>query len=412
MNKEEFDVVIIGAGPSGAVAGAMLANLGRKVLIVEKEHFPRFSIGESLLPQCMSFLSDAGLENIVDKLALDNGFQFKNGAAFTRGDQHSYFDFTQKFSPGRGTTYQVKRASFDKLLADGATEKGVEIRYGHTVIAVDIDSKSPVLDIKGEDGECYQAQGKFLLDASGFGRVLPRLLNLEMPSDFPVRQSFFTHFHDNISDDSFDRDKILITVHPTESDIWYWLIPFSDGSASVGVVGEPKQFDEKMMPEEVLLSFIDQAPNLKSLLQRAKPINEVRTIKGYSANVTKLHGKNFALLGNAGEFLDPVFSSGVTIALKSASLISPLVEQYLNGDDIDLANDYAQPLKRGVDCFRTFVTSWYDGRFQDVVFYHTQDGQVRNMISSILAGYAWDDENPYVAQSERRLNVLAELCGS
>jgi len=412
MNKEVFDVVIIGAGPSGAVAGAMLANLGRKVLIVEKEHFPRFSIGESLLPQCMSFLSEAGLADVVDKSALENGFQFKNGAAFTRGEQHSYFDFTQKFSPGRGTTYQVKRASFDKLLADGAEEKGVDIRYGHSVLDVDVDTQFPILDIQHENGEKYQAQGKFLLDASGFGRVLPRLLNLEMPSDFPVRQSFFTHFQDNISDDSFDRDKILITVHPTKSDIWYWLIPFSDGSASVGVVGEPQQFGEDMLPEEVLLSFIAQAPNLKSLLKQAKPINEVRTIKGYSANVSKLHGKNFALLGNAGEFLDPVFSSGVTIALKSASLISPLVERYLNDEPIDLDNDYSQPLKRGVDCFRTFVTSWYDGRFQDVVFYHTQDGQVRNMISSILAGYAWDDENPYVAQSERRLNVLAELCKS
>lgn len=412
MNKEVFDVVIIGAGPSGAVAGAMLSNLGRKVLVVEKEHFPRFSIGESLLPQCMKFLSDAGLESVVDQLALDNGFQFKNGAAFTRGDEHSYFDFTQKFSAGRGTTYQVKRASFDKLLADGAAEKGVDIRYGQTVTAVDVDSDYPVIEIKTEEGNEYQAQGKFLLDASGFGRVLPRLLDLELPSDFPVRQSFFTHFKDNISSQSFDRDKILITVHPTKSDIWYWLIPFSDGTASIGVVGEPKQFDEAMLPEEVLLSFIDQAPNLKSLLQHAKPINEVRTIKGYSANVTKLHGKNFALLGNAGEFLDPVFSSGVTIALKSASLISPLVEQYLNDQPISLAEDYAQPLKRGVDCFRTFVTSWYDGRFQDVVFYHTQDDQVRSMISSILAGYAWDEENPYVAQSERRLGVLAELCGS
>lgn len=412
MNREMFDVVIIGAGPSGAVAGAMLANGGRRVLIIEKDYFPRFSIGESLLPQCMAFLAEADLVDDVDDLAASKGFQFKDGAAFTKGEQHTFFNFTQKFTAGRGTTYQVKRADFDKLLADGAEKKGVEIRYGHSVLDVDVESEFPMLNIEHENGEEYQVQSKFLLDASGFGRVLPRLLKLESPSDFPIRQSFFTHFEDNIDCDSFDRNKILITVHPTKPDIWYWLIPFSDGTASVGVVGEPQQFDNTMSPEEVLLSFINQAPNLEHLLRRAVPINEVRTIKGYSANVTKLYGNNFALLGNAGEFLDPVFSSGVTIALKSASLIAPLVEQYLDSGTVDLENDYALPLKRGVDCFRVFVTSWYDGRFQDVIFFNTQEERVRDMISSVLAGYAWDEENPYVAQSERRLHVLAEVCKS
>lgn len=410
MYKEKVDVLIIGAGPSGAVAGSMLANKGHRVLVIEKEQFPRFSIGESLLPQCMAFLSEAGLENLVDKFASEKGFQFKNGAAFTKQDQHTFFDFTQKFTEGRGTTYQVRRADFDKLLADGAQDNGVEIRYGHEVTAVDVESELPVLTVKSDTGEVYQAQGKFLLDASGFGRVLPRLLDLETPSDFPMRQSFFTHFEDKISDPSFDREKILITVHPEKSDVWYWLIPFSDGTSSIGVVGEPKQFDSELSLEETLLSYIKQAPNLKSLLVNAKPINPVRTIKGYSANVKTLQGKNFALLGNAGEFLDPVFSSGVTIALKSASLISPLVEKHLNGESVDLEADYAIPLKRGVDCFRTFVTSWYDGRFQDVIFYENQKKEVRDMISSILAGYAWDKANPYVAQSERRLNVLVELC--
>lgn len=410
MKTETVDVIIIGAGPSGAVAGAMLAREGIKVLIVEKEHFPRFSIGESLLPQCMEFLAQAGLVDQVTEQAPSLAFQFKNGAAFCNQVHDTEFDFTQKFSTGPGTTFQVKRADFDKVLADGAEAQGVEIRYGHQVLAVNVADDQPTIDVQDEQGNEYQVQGQFLLDASGFGRVLPRLLDLETPSDFPVRHSFFAHFNDQITDPSFDRDKILITVHPQYKDVWYWLIPFSDGTASVGVVGEPARFDPSLTEQQTLLSFIEQADNLKALLAQATLANDVRTIKGYSANVSRLHGHNFALLGNAGEFLDPVFSSGVTIALKSASLIAPLIVRKLNGESIDLENDYAKPLKAGVDCFRTFVTAWYDGRFQDVIFYGQQDQQVKSMISSILAGYAWDIENPYVAQSERRLNVLAQLC--
>jgi flavin-dependent dehydrogenase len=146
------------------------------------------------------------------------------------------------------------------------------------------------------------------------------------------------------------------------------------------------------------------------LLKNAKPLAPVRQIKGYSADVTRLHGERFALLGNAGEFLDPVFSSGVTIALRSATLVAPVVNALLDGKSVDLENDYAKPLKQGVDCFKTFVTAWYDGRFQDVIFHKDQDAQIRKMVSSILAGYAWDTSNPYVAQSERRLDVLAKLC--
>ncbi|WP_448564075.1 NAD(P)/FAD-dependent oxidoreductase [Thalassotalea ganghwensis] len=410
MHRETFDVVIIGAGPAGAVAGSLLLKSGIKVLIVEKEYFPRFSIGESLLPQCMEFLKQANLLESLNSQAQSLAFQFKNGAAFCKNDQHTAFDFTKKFSLGPGTTYQVRRADFDKLLADGAEAQGAEIRYGHSLVHANVDLDNPVIQIKDEQEALYEVSCKFLLDASGFGRVLPRLLELETPSDFPVRYSYFAHVNDNICDAEFDRDKILITVHPERQDVWYWLIPFADGSASIGVVGEPSAFDQEKTEQEVLLSYIEQAPNLKALLANAQLKTDVRAIKGYSSNVSRLAGKNFALLGNAGEFLDPVFSSGVTIALKSASLIAPLVKRIIAGEAVDLTQEYATPLKLGVDCFRTFVSAWYDGRFQGVIFFQEQDEHVKAMICSILAGYAWDRDNPYVAQSERRLNVLVELC--
>lgn len=410
MKKEQCDVVVIGAGPSGAVASAMLKQLGRKVVIIEKDKFPRFSIGESLLPQCMAFLEEAGIEQKVHDKADEYGFQFKNGAAFFKDGQYTSFDFTQKFSAGPGTTYQVKRADFDKVLADEAEACGVDIRYQQTVIDVDNSADMPVLTVRDNAGELYQIEGKYLLDASGFGRVLPRLFNLEKPSNFPVRQSYFSHFKDNIQSDNFDRNKILITVHPVHKDIWYWLIPFSNGTSSIGVVAEPHHFSSDMSNDQVLLDFIQQAPNLRELLSEAELINPVQSINGYSANVSSLWGKNYALLGNAGEFLDPVFSSGVTIALRSANLIAPLVNDYIEGKPVDFEQQYAQPLKQGVDCFRTFVEAWYSGDFQDVIFYDKQDNKVREMLSSILAGYAWDTNNPYVAQSKRRFQVLVDLC--
>lgn len=407
---EQYDVVIIGAGPSGSVAASLLAADGMSVLILEKQYFPRFSIGESLLPQCMEFLKEAGLEQALDKYAKEFGFQYKNGAAFHKKGKNSSFDFTEKFSEGRGTTYQVKRGLFDKLLADETEKKGVSIRYGHQVNSVASLEPEVILDVSDDNEQPYQVKAKFLLDASGFGRVLPRLLDLELPSDFPIRHSYFSHFKDGINCSEFDRDKILITVNPNHSDVWYWLIPFSDGSASVGVVGLPERFDETLPAIDTLQAFIAQDANLQRLLKNATPLQDARVIKGYSADVTKLWGKNFALLGNAGEFLDPVFSSGVTIAMKSASLAAPLVKKQIQGSKVDWESEYAQPLKFGVDTFRCFVEAWYNESFQNVVYHDQHDDSVRRMISSILAGYAWDEKNPYVAKSVRRLNVLAEVC--
>jgi flavin-dependent dehydrogenase len=407
---EQYDVVIIGAGPSGSVAASLLAADGMSVLILEKQYFPRFSIGESLLPQCMEFLKEAGLEQALDKYAEEFGFQYKNGAAFHKKGKNSSFDFTEKFSEGRGTTYQVKRGLFDKLLADETEKKGVSIRYGHQVNSVASLEPEVILDVSDDNEQPYQVKAKFLLDASGFGRVLPRLLDLELPSDFPIRHSYFSHFKDGINCPGFDRDKILITVNPNHSDVWYWLIPFSDGSASVGVVGLPERFDETLPAIDTLQAFIAQDANLQRLLKNATPLQDARVIKGYSADVTKLWGKNFALLGNAGEFLDPVFSSGVTIAMKSASLAAPLVKKQIQGSKVDWESEYAQPLKFGVDTFRCFVEGWYNESFQNVVYHDQHDDSVRRMISSILAGYAWDEKNPYVAKSVRRLNVLAEVC--
>ncbi|AVT48019.1 NAD(P)/FAD-dependent oxidoreductase [Shewanella baltica] len=405
-NSLDVDVAIIGAGPSGAIAASLLHQQGKRVLVLEKQHFPRFSIGESLLPCCMQFIEEAGMLDALNAA----GFQHKNGAAFRRNRTYTTFDFTDKFTPGPGTTFQVQRASFDKLLADTAQSQGVDIRYGETVEAIDL-TENPRLTVRNEQGELYQINAQYVLDASGFGRVLPRLLNLESPSCLPPRSAIFTHVEDNISDASFDRNKILISVHPEHKDIWYWLIPFSNGRCSLGVVAEPQLLARLQGSlEQQLMSIVNEEPGLKALLANAKVVQECATLKGYSANVSRLATDKFALLGNAGEFLDPVFSSGVTIAMQSASMAAKCLTKQLNGETVDWQADYSTPLMQGVNAFRTYVQAWYDGRFQDVIFYEEPNERIKQMICSILAGYAWDTNNPFVKDSERRLNMIVELC--
>ena len=401
------DVAIIGGGPAGAVAAALLNKQGLRVVVLEKQHFPRFVIGESLLPHCREFIEAAGFG---DAVRAEPSFQLKNGAAFTWGGRYTYFDFTDKFSSGPGTTFQVRRALFDKILIDEAERQGVDVRFGHGVAAFDNSGAEARLRIEADDG-AYELSAGFVLDASGYGRVLPRLLDLETPSELPPRLAHFTHIVDNISSPTFDRDKILITTQPQHRDVWLWTIPFGDNHCSIGVVGTPDKLAGDS--ETVLKKFALECPMLAEVLADAVWENEFpfRSIQGYSANVKSLHGRHFALLGNAAEFLDPVFSSGVTIAMHSAKLAADLLVKQFNGEAADWQREFAEPLMVGVNTFRTYVNGWYDGRFQDVIYADNRNADISRMLSSILAGYAWDTENPYVEKSERRLNALAELVG-
>jgi flavin-dependent dehydrogenase len=403
---ESTEILIIGAGPAGSVAAALLRQQGRDVLVIEREQFPRFSIGESLLPQSMEYLEQAGMLRAV----VEAGFQYKNGAAFVRNGQYTDFDFRDKHSAGWGTTYQVQRATFDHLLAKEAEKSGAQIRYRHEVTMVDLEPQHPVVTVKHPDGHSYQIEASFILDASGFGRILPRLLKLETPSNFPVRGAIFTHIEDNISAD-FDRNKIRVTVHPDHCDVWFWTIPFSGGRCSLGVVAETAYLDRYQGSDlERLQAIIAEEPTLKKLLSDAVWDTPARHIVGYSANVASLAGKGYALLGNAGEFLDPVFSSGVTIAFKSASMAAALLQRQFAGELVDWQTEYGIPLKKGVDTFRAFVEAWYAGGFQQIIFFQNQQPDIRRMISAILAGYAWDSSNPLVKDTARRLAALESLC--
>jgi len=402
------DVLVVGAGPAGSVAAALLAQRGYQVLVQERQHFPRFSIGESLLAYSTQLLLEAGMLDAV----LAGGFQFKNGATFVCDELYSEFNFANKLTAGCSFTFQVLRSEFDHLLAKEAERHGATVQYGVEITAIDVRGAQPQVTTRTLAGEVTVYRPRFVLDASGFGRTLARLLELEQPSSFPVRAARFCHIKDGIVAGAFDRQKIRIGIHPTNRDVWSWLIPFPNGHSSLGIVATREHLARYAgTDEQQFWAMVGDETKLRSLLEAAHTVRPIGEIVGYAANVKALHGPGFALLGNAAEFLDPVFSSGVTIALHSAKLAAQVLDRQFRGEAVSWQQDFAKPLMFGIETFRTFVTGWYDGSLQDVIFYPDKVASIHRMICSVLAGYAWDPANPYTGPaSARRLRALAAVC--
>jgi len=408
VQTTKTDVVIIGAGPSGSVAAALLADKGYSVEMVERAHFPRFSIGESLLAQSIELLQQAGL---YDDIAA-HGFQFKDGAAFHRDGEYTAIYFPDKSAPGPSTTFQVMRADFDNILAQGAVKKGAKVSFGQEVVGFESDDNGAAVTVKDEQGGMRRIEARFALDASGFGRTLSKMCKLETPSDFPVRRAVYGQVVDHITEPSFDRNKILVSIHPENREIWYWLIPLKDGISSIGVVG-PQDFIENAgaNDHERLWNLIGAVPYKAKVLANAEVYRPAATIIGYACNVKSLVGPSFALLGNAAEFLDPVFSSGVTIALKSAHLATNLIDRQFKGGTVDWENEFSKELYVGIDTFRECVDAWYTGALQRIIFNRPKElNDVNRQLTSVLAGYAWDRANIFVKSPKRTMRTVDEWC--
>ena len=407
MNPTELDVLIIGAGPAGSTAAALLHEQGFRLLVVEKQIFPRFVIGESLLPHCMDLLQEAGLLDVVEA----QGFIHKCGAVFRRGDRTCNFDFSEQFTTGWRYTFQVPRADFDKTLADAVAARGVEILYGHGVTACEFHEQGATVTIEQPDKTTRVVSARFVLDCSGYGRVLPRLLQLEKPTKFPVREALFTHVTGDQRPTGREEGKIWACIHPDGA--WIWIIPFANGKTSVGVVAEPEFFKKyPEAPEARLRAILMSDPNVAARLGNMQVVFEPQRISGYSCAVQKLASPQFALVGNATEFLDPIFSSGVTLALGSANRAAKVLTRQLRGETVDWQKDYADHVMEGINTFRAYVTAWYDGSLQDIFFAAGSNPGVMRQICSVLAGYVWDRTNPYVAQPERALPLLSRIVRS
>ncbi len=405
MNTEKVDVLVIGAGPSGTVAASIINQAGFKVKIVEREKFPRFVIGESLLPRCMEALDDAGFLPVLKQ----QGYQEKFGAKFTHGQSGVMdFNFSDQFTKGWSWTWQVPRAHFDNVLATEVQRMGVEVNFETTVTAIEFNGTDSVTTVVDKQGAEKKIEAGFIVDGSGYGRVIPRLFNMDRPSNLPSRKTLFTHIRDTRRNNYVETNRILIVDH--KPGVWAWCIPFSNGITSCGFVSEPGFFDAfPGEPEKQLRDIIASDWSIAPRFKDCEFMFEPRVLQSWSVSTDRFCGDGFVLTGNVTEFLDPVFSSGVTLATASSQIASKLVVRQLQGEKVDWQKEYTDVMMQGVDTFRTYVMAWYDGSLQKVFFAEERNQEVIRQICSVLAGYVWDLENPYVKEHSTHLKRMVRL---
>ena len=399
MKDTEIDVLIIGAGPSGSVAASYLHNNNINIKVVEKNIFPRFVIGESLLPRCMDHFEEVGLLNVLK----DFGFEVKEGARFLKDDVVCEFDFSKKHTPGWDWTWQVPRADFDNIMAKELVKRGVDIAFENEVLDIKFDENGiSTTTIKDKDGTTYTVTAKNIIDSSGYGRVLPRLLDLSLPSKLPKHSSIFTHVNDTKRPEGYEGTRITFDILDTET--WLWIIPFSDGKTSIGYVGPTEHLESfPGNSAEKLKAMVNQSDFFRDRFKDIDYLFEPPFIKNYSVSVKQLFGKGYVLTGNSTEFLDPVFSSGVTFATESALLAAKLVTKQLNGTKVDWQKEYSD------NVFASYVKEWYTGNLQTLFFHRPENPEIKKQICAVLAGYVWDKSNPFVTKHNRIIKTMAHL---
>ena len=401
----DADVLVIGAGPAGSVAGSLLSRQGHRVITLEAGTLPRFQIGESLLPRSNDILAAAGLLDAV----VARRYQPKNAALFLDGDRRDRFCFADAFPGQRPQTFQVPRDDFDQTLATAARAHGVDVRFNHKVETIELagDQVSlSVLDLEAD--RRLQLHAGFVLDCSGYGRVLPRLLGLEKRSEIPPRIALFTWVEGDDRPPGDLEGDIWICIHPRGA--WGWIIPFSNGRTSVGLVMPQADYESVSgCDRDRLFALLDEDPNVRARLRNASPVLKTVKLSGWAAAVTKFHGPGWAVTGNASEFLDPVFSSGVTLALESSSIAAGLVHRSLSGEAVDWDAEYDAAVGKAVGVFKVFVRSWYEGSLPRILLSPNKHPAIKQAITAVLGGYVTDPSNPFVRDPEQTLAAVLKL---
>jgi len=404
---ESCDVVVIGGGPGGSTAAALLARRGYRVIALEKAHHPRFHIGESLLPMNLPVFERLGVLDKVRQLGV-----FKPGADFEAENARGYntFAFARALGNSPPHAYQVWRQDFDKMLYDHARTCGADAREGHEVTQVEqLGPRESWLDVVADDGRAYRIQARYVVDASGREAFLSTKNKLRRKNDQHQSAAIFGHFRGAVAREGEDAGNISIYSFAHG---WMWMIPLPDGVMSVGAVCRPDYLKQrKGRTVEFLLETLQLSPALWRRVQQAELIdNEIRVTGNYSYDSTRMGGLGWVLVGDAFAFLDPVFSSGVYLAMSGAEQAVEVVDRALRdpGREPALLRQLEKRQRAGMARFSFFIYRFNGPVMQQMFRDPRNTFQLEQGVISMLAGDLFD--TPRVLWRLRVFKLVYAFC--
>jgi flavin-dependent dehydrogenase len=386
-NGDDVDVVVIGGGPAGSATACRLGRAGRRVLLLERDRFPRFHIGESLLASANDTLEEIGALDLVQ----GHGFTPKWGATFGTGDGtfERFADFSVAREVPRPQTWHVPRAEFDELLLKHAVDSGADVRQGHRVLDVAFDPDGVTVTFRRDDDEPERVRARAVVDASGRVGVLARKFGVRLDEPKLANVAVFSHYSGVPRGEGRRAGDIRIVAR--EDLGWFWLIPISDELMSVGVVLPRAAYDAmpRTSPEALLERAIAETPGVAGLMGAARREWPVRAERDFSFGARTYAGDRWLLVGDAGSFLDPVFSTGVAIALESGVEAGRALDAALAAGDLS-ARAFAvfnRRQRQRYRSFRRFVVAFYTRGFRDLFFAPVPPTRIFLALITAFAGY-------------------------